>query len=368
MENMILVDIETGGFDVDSGILEVALLVVENGKIVKEVHLAEIEDLSSIHLGMGKGYLDISEDSTKKESFISVLAQYNYPIVAHNVSFDRKFLVYYGWLDAEYECYDSIRAIKYANSNLFSYSLGYLVSFYELDQPLNHIALDDVKALFEVIKRANPTTWIPLYKVKPKQLNHFVESIAKIEGVSTIFQGKTIVFTGASPFPRALMKEIALKCGAKVTGSVSSKTDFLICGENPGSKLEKARELDIEVRTDVWFLDAVSEEINLNTVSIERNQIPVQKSFIESSNTSFQKLPEFKDTTVNIACMPTRIQSQVEQILLNDMEVRGINKGANGYKVDLIVYADGGDYVLLEKAEQMNIRTIPLSKFNKMIL
>ncbi|WP_346207713.1 hypothetical protein NSS91_16935 [Caldifermentibacillus hisashii] len=79
MENMILVDIETGGFDVDLGILEVALLVVENHEIVKEVHLAEIEDPSSIHLGMGAGYADISEDQTKKEAFKDILAQYKYP-------------------------------------------------------------------------------------------------------------------------------------------------------------------------------------------------------------------------------------------------------------------------------------------------
>lgn len=368
MENMIVVDIETGGFDLDLGIMEVAALVVEKGEIVKEVHLAEVEDPSSIHLGMGEGYADISEDQIKKETFRSLLTQYNYPIVAHNVSFDRKFLVYYGWLDEEYECYDSIRAIKYANPNLFSYSLDYLVSFYELDKPLNHIALDDVKALFGVIKRAAPPTWIPLYRVKPKQINHLVESVATIEGESTVFQGKTIVFTGTSPFPRILMKEIASKCGAKVAGSVSSKTDFLICGENPGSKLDKARELDIEMRTDVWFLDAVSEELNLNTVRIERTRIPIKNNPTEGINTPYKKLKEFKGKVVNIACMPTRIQSQVEEILLNYMEVGGLNKGSNGYKVDLIIYADKGDYVLLEKAKQMGIQTLPLSKFNKMIL
>ncbi|WP_346207714.1 BRCT domain-containing protein [Caldifermentibacillus hisashii] len=303
----------------------------------------------------------------KRPSKIYWLNINTHPIVAHNVSFDRKFLVHYGWLDEEYECYDSVRAIKYANPHLFSYSLAYLVSFYELEKTLNHIALDDVKALYEVIKRAAPTSWIPLYKVKPKQLNHIVESIARIEEESTIFQGKTIVFTGASPFPRVLMKEIASKCGAKVTGSVSSKTDYLICGEKPGSKLEKARELNVEVRTDVWFLDAVSDEINLNTASIERNRIPIQNRPTEEPINPYKKLEEFKGKTVNIACMSNRIQKQVEEILLN-MEVGGLNKGSNGYKVDLIIYNDKGEYVLLEKAEQMNIPAISLSKFNKMIL
>lgn len=368
MENIILVDIETGDFDIDAGILEVALLVVKNGEIVKEVHIAEVEDPTAIHLGMGAGYADISENQARKEIFKSVLADYHYPIVAHNVAFDRKFLVHYGWLDEEYECYDSIRAIRYANPYLFSYSLGYLVSFYGLEHPVNHIALDDVKALYEVIKRAAPTSWIPLYKVKPRQINHIVESVAKIEGESTLFKGKTIVFTGASPFPRVLMKEIALKCGAKVTGSVSSKTDFLICGEKPGSKLDKARELDIEVKTDVWFLDAVSDEINLNTATIEKNRKPIHIISADDSNsTTYMKLGEFKGKVVNIACMPLRIQSQVEEIL-NYMEVGGLNKGSIGYKVDYIIYADNGDYVILERAKQKNIQTIPLSKFNKMIL
>lgn len=90
MENMILVDIETGGFDLAEGIREVALLVIEKNSIVNELHLAEIEDSSLIHLGMGEGYADISEDITKIECFKDIVERYKYPIVAHNISFDRK--------------------------------------------------------------------------------------------------------------------------------------------------------------------------------------------------------------------------------------------------------------------------------------
>ena len=71
---------------------------------------------------------------------------------------------------------------------------------------------------------------------------------------------------------------------------------------------------------------------------------------------------------VNIALLPLRIQSKVEDILVNHMEVAGLNKGSNGYKVDAIIYNDNGDYVLLNKAEELQIKTIPLSKFNQMIL
>ena len=68
MENMILVDIETGDFDVDSGIYEVAALVIENGKVVLSEHIAEVEDEDSIHLGMGSGYAQIAQDVIQKRN------------------------------------------------------------------------------------------------------------------------------------------------------------------------------------------------------------------------------------------------------------------------------------------------------------
>src|SRR5699024_8344161 len=107
---MILLDIETMDFGVESGIYEVALMIIENGEAVLIKHIAEVEDETLIHLGMGEGYADISEDTSKRDLFCNIVDRYNYPVVAHNVSFDRKFLVHYGWLDENHECYDSIRA------------------------------------------------------------------------------------------------------------------------------------------------------------------------------------------------------------------------------------------------------------------
>lgn len=62
----------------------------------------------------------------------------------------------------------------------------------------------------------------------------------------TAFTGKTIVLTGTlESFEREALKEVLEGLGAKVTGSVSAKTDLVIAGESAGSKLEKARELGI---------------------------------------------------------------------------------------------------------------------------
>ena len=59
--------------------------------------------------------------------------------------------------------------------------------------------------------------------------------------------GKTFVLTGALTQPRALVKERLQALGAKVSGSVSKKTDYLIAGEDAGSKLSKAQALGVGV-------------------------------------------------------------------------------------------------------------------------
>jgi len=49
------------------------------------------------------------------------------------------------------------------------------------------------------------------------------------------------------------------RLGAKVSGSVSRKTDFVVVGESPGSKLAKARELGVEVLDEAAFLELLDE-------------------------------------------------------------------------------------------------------------
>nr|Q07PR9.2 RecName: Full=DNA ligase; AltName: Full=Polydeoxyribonucleotide synthase [NAD(+)] [Rhodopseudomonas palustris BisA53] len=67
--------------------------------------------------------------------------------------------------------------------------------------------------------------------------------------------GKTVVFTGSlSKFTRDEAKAAAERLGAKVAGSVSKKTDFVVAGEDAGSKLTKARELGVSVLSeDEWL-------------------------------------------------------------------------------------------------------------------
>lgn len=72
-------------------------------------------------------------------------------------------------------------------------------------------------------------------------------------------KGKTVVLTGTlTKMGRDEAKALLQQMGAKVTGSVSSKTDFLIAGESAGSKLTKAEQLGIQILTEDAFLQLVN--------------------------------------------------------------------------------------------------------------
>lgn len=67
------------------------------------------------------------------------------------------------------------------------------------------------------------------------------------------FTGKTVVITGTLTMPREQAKEEIERRGGKVSGSVSKKTDFLVAGEEAGSKLDKAKELGVKILNEAEF-------------------------------------------------------------------------------------------------------------------
>lgn len=72
------------------------------------------------------------------------------------------------------------------------------------------------------------------------------------------FEGRTVVITGTlEAYSRAEAKNIVESQGGKVSSSVSGKTDFLVAGDKPGSKLKKAQELGVEVLDEEAFTKLV---------------------------------------------------------------------------------------------------------------
>ena len=77
------------------------------------------------------------------------------------------------------------------------------------------------------------------------------------------FAGKTVVLTGTlSSMGRKAAGDLIAAHGGKVTGSVSKKTDYVVAGEEAGSKLEKALKLGVPVLDEAAFLDMLNKDKN----------------------------------------------------------------------------------------------------------
>lgn len=105
-----------------------------------------------------------------------------------------------------------------------------------VDSILNFFQLEETEKLID--------------KLKNLQVNmDYLDDKTEVEeSVARRLEGKTIVLTGKlEAMTREELTGLIQDAGGKVTGSVSKNTDLLIAGENAGSKLTKARELDIEI-------------------------------------------------------------------------------------------------------------------------
>lgn len=108
--------------------------------------------------------------------------------------------------------------------------------------------LDEVDRLLEKLEAADVNME---YKGKRKE---------EIEQIATFFTDKTVVITGKlEEFTRNELKEKLTNNGAKVTGSVSKNTDYLVAGEDAGSKLTKANKLGIPVLNEQQVLKEIDE-------------------------------------------------------------------------------------------------------------
>lgn len=86
-----------------------------------------------------------------------------------------------------------------------------------------------------------------------------VNTLSKKEVKGTLFEGKTFVLTGTLPtLTRSEASEIIEQFGGKTSSSVSKKTDYVLAGEDAGSKLKKANDLGVTVITEEEFRNMIN--------------------------------------------------------------------------------------------------------------
>ncbi len=103
-----------------------------------------------------------------------------------------------------------------------------------------------------------PETGPVLDKLKQAGVNFYEPASSEQAEAAAILAGKTFVFSGAlEEFTRDQAADLVEERGGKVASSVSKKTDYLVAGEDPGSKLEKARNLGVEILDETGFKEVL---------------------------------------------------------------------------------------------------------------
>ena len=193
-----------------------------------------------------------------------------------------------GWGDkSTHNLFKSIQKAKNVTLDRFLFSLGIrylgevnartLANYYgNMDNFMQKIKIASEKNLFGLRDSEEYNTFISIdgigEKIGNSILDYFCDSrnlkrineLKKVVNIqdykqnikSNKLQGKSIIFTGTlQTMTRQESKVRAEELGAKVVGSVSSKTDMIVVGEDSGSKLKKAQELGIKILTEEDWLN-----------------------------------------------------------------------------------------------------------------
>lgn len=157
-----------------------------------------------------------------------------------------------------------IRHVGETNAKLLARAYGTYAAFEEAMKASASLSgeawseLNSIDGIGEVVARA----MVEFYK-EPRNVDVIdrllqevtPEAAEAVVATSSPVVGKTVVFTGSlEKMTRDEAKAMAERLGAKVAGSVSKKTDLVVAGPGAGSKLDKAKEFNVEViDEDGWF-------------------------------------------------------------------------------------------------------------------
>ncbi|MFV9875435.1 MAG: NAD-dependent DNA ligase LigA [Rickettsiales endosymbiont of Dermacentor nuttalli] len=200
----------------------------------------------------------------------------------YNQNTDNPIHLMYDWGEKSVKnLFSAINKAKHITLDKFIYSLGIrhigkttaklLAKYYQtFDNWFSKMLLikdsssEEVVEMMSINGIGSKTAYATSMFFQQQNNREIVEKLGKIVTIleaktqTTKLSGKTIVFTGnLTSMSRSTAKEKAELLGAKVTNTISAVTDYLIAGENSGSKLAKARELRTTVLTEEDWLKMI---------------------------------------------------------------------------------------------------------------
>lgn len=122
---------------------------------------------------------------------------------------------------------------------------------FRIDDNLGPVAAQHLRAFFSSEAGINVVSRLRELEINPRSDNYAPDPEAAMEGLP--LAGKTFVVTGTLSSPRPEFKKIIEANGGKVSGSISSKTDYLLSGEGGGSKRTKAESLEVPIIDEEGF-------------------------------------------------------------------------------------------------------------------
>ncbi|MDY5911424.1 MAG: BRCT domain-containing protein [Inconstantimicrobium porci] len=255
---------------------------------------------------------------------------------------------------------DLISLIHKQQPNLFSYDVVDLIDFYNSERNLPRNNEERYDAVFEIAESLG----ISEEAATVKRYTDFNEEKRKTfyrrsEITYGAFSGRNIVFTGKGPFVRGELMSLARRAGAEISSAVSSRTNLLVVGSKPGSKLRKAKRLNMDIITIEEFFNILEGKSALaEDISEIDKLVEVYGEVLERN---------YYNKNISILIKDDKLKSKICKVFSSSCKAQIID--FDHKKTDILIYQlYYENNSLLQIAEDNNIQIMSLGEFNRNLM